>query len=320
MSIDDLFETTEAPKKWTLNRLPSHEDLQTKGRFPRWLHRKVPKKSAFFTTSSVLNSHRLSLVCEEARCPNQLECYSKKTATFLALGSHCTRRCGFCDISFSEKPPALDADEPERIASAAKELGLKHVVITMVTRDDLPDGGAKQIAAILRAVRKESPSSSLEVLTSDFGGNRAALDLVLQEKPEIFNHNLETVRSLTPRVRHKATYDLSLSTLRYVKDSKACRFVKSGMMAGLGESSEEILSSIRDLHQAGCDIITVGQYLQASRNNLLVKRFVTPEEFQSYIRAAQDLGVPYTYAAPFVRSSYNAHEIYHILNRSERDL
>lgn len=312
---EELFDTTgrQEIKKRPLNPLPAHTDTQSKGRFPSWLHRKLPQEEGFYSTNDILNAHRLNLVCEEARCPNQLECYSKKTATFLALGSSCTRRCGFCNIDFAEKPAPLDADEPERIALAAQKLQLKHIVVTMVTRDDLPDGGAGQMAAIIRAIRLINPSVSVELLTSDFGGNRAALDLVLNEQPEIFNHNLETVRKLTPRIRHKATYDLSLSTLAYAKASGQCKLVKSGLMLGLGETPQEIKESLSDLSSSGCDIITIGQYLQASRQNLTVKRFVTPEEFASYAELATSLGVRYIFSAPFVRSSYNAHEIYSLL-------
>ncbi|MEI8300814.1 MAG: lipoyl synthase [Chlamydiota bacterium] len=293
------------------NKLPDNpddnlSDTVALGRFPKWLHRKLPQGDALLPTHAILSKHRLNTVCEEAKCPNRLECYAKKTATFLALGKQCTRNCGFCDIDFSKTPKAPEADEPKRIADSVKDLGLKHVVITMVARDDLPDQGASHIAAIMKEIRQTSPSCTLEVLTSDFSGNTEALDLVLQEKPEVFNHNIETTRALSPRVRHKATYDRTLQVLSYAKNSEKPLFVKSGIMVGLGETTDEVKETIRDLHTAGCDIITIGHYLQASRVKLTVKRFVTPEEFEMYAAYGQSLGVKHMYCGPFVRSSYNA--------------
>ncbi len=290
-----------------LNILPPNPEAEeARGRFPSWLHRSIPSGDQVFQTDSILKKYRLNTVCEEAKCPNRLECYTKKTATFLALGKQCTRNCGFCDIDFSKTPKAPEADEPERIAASVLELGLKHVVITMVARDDLPDQGASHIAAIVRAVRKADPTVTIELLTSDFSGDVKLLYIALQEKPEVFNHNLETVRSLSPRIRHKAEYDRTLSILRAAKESKLPHFVKSGLMLGLGESPDEVKESIRDLHAAGCDIITLGQYLQASSSKLRVKEFITPALFKSYEEYGLSLGVPYMYCGPFVRSSYNA--------------
>lgn len=288
-----------------LNVLPENPEEGT-GRFPSWLHRKLPPGGQIFKTNAILEKYKLNTVCEEAKCPNRLECYTKKTATFLALGKECTRNCGFCDIDFSKTPKAPEADEPLRIAHSVKELGLKHVVITMVARDDLPDQGASAIAAIIRAVRLENPDVTIEVLTSDFSGNLAALDLVLAERPEIFNHNIETVRSLSPRVRHKAEYDRTLSVLKHAKDSGLVYYVKSGIMLGLGETPSEVEETIRDLYKAGCDVITIGQYLQASRSKLRVKEFVHPDQFKAYETYGLSLGVKHMYAGPFVRSSYNA--------------
>jgi len=289
-----------------LNLLPENPEEEKQGRFPSWLHRKLPLGGQIFKTGEIVRKHRLNTVCEEAKCPNRLECYTKKTATFLALGKECTRNCGFCDIDFSKAPKEPEADEPERIALSVKELGLKHAVITMVARDDLPDQGASHMAAIVRAIRKENPGVSVELLTSDFSGNLSALDIVLQEKPEIFNHNLETVRSLSPRVRHKAGYERTLLVLKYAKQSKLPVLVKSGIMVGLGETAAEVEETIRDLHAIGVDIITIGQYLQASRKKLLVKDFVTPEQFKAYEEYGLSIGVPNMYCGPFVRSSYNA--------------
>ena len=253
-----------------------------------------------------MEKYKLNTVCEEAKCPNRLECYTKKTATFLALGKECTRNCGFCDIDFSKTPKPPETDEPARIAASVRELGLKHAVITMVARDDLPDKGASHIAAIIRAIREVNPNVSVEVLTSDFSGDLTALDIVLAEKPDIFNHNLETVRTLSPRVRHKAEYDRTLSVLRHAKQSGQAYFVKSGMMLGLGETSDEVKESIRDLQEVGSDIVTLGQYLQANRIKLRVKEFIHPDLFKAYEEYGLSLGIKHMYCGPFVRTSYNA--------------
>lgn len=291
-----------------LNILPPNPEAEeARGRFPSWLHRSIPPGDQIFQTNSILAKYGLNTVCEEAKCPNRLECYTKKTATFLALGKQCTRNCGFCDIDFSKTPKAPEADEPQRIAASVKELGLKHTVITMVARDDLPDQGASHIAAIVRAIRTQNPGVTIELLTSDFSGDVKLLDIVLAEKPEVFNHNLESVRSLSPRIRHKAEYDRTLKVLRHAKDSKQVYFVKSGIMLGLGETEEEVKESIRDLYTAGCDIITLGQYLQASSIKLRVKEFISPKQFKIYEEYGLSIGVPHMYSGPFVRSSYNAH-------------
>lgn len=278
------------------------------GRFPSWLHRKLPKGDNLWKTGEVISENRLSTVCEEAKCPNLLECWSKKTATFLVLGSACTRSCGFCDIDFTKTPNAPEPDEPERVADSVKKLGLNHVVITMVARDDLEDGGAAHFAAIMQEIRRQNPSVTLEVLTSDFAGNPAAWDCILDAQPEIFNHNIETVRELTPRVRHKATYERSMAFLEYAKKNRrnSTMLVKSGMMLGLGESEEQVHASIRDLKAIDCDIITMGQYLQPNNKKLRVKAFVTPEQFEGYAEYGRAIGIAHMYCGPFVRSSYNA--------------
>jgi lipoic acid synthetase len=289
-----------------LNILPENPEEESLGRFPSWLHRKLPAGGEIFKTNAIIDKYKLNTVCEEAKCPNRLECYTKKTATFLALGKECTRNCGFCDIDFSKTPKAPEADEPHRIALSVKELGLKHAVITMVARDDLPDQGASHIAATIHEIRKENPGVTVEVLTSDFSGNVKLLYIVLDAQPEIFNHNIETVRSLSYRIRHKAEYDRTLSVLKAAKESNKVRFVKSGIMLGLGESPAEVQETIADLAKAGCDIITMGQYLQASKLKLRVKEFVTPEQFKAYEEYGLKLGVKHMYCGPFVRSSYNA--------------
>lgn len=294
-----------------LNVLPQNPEQEPElGRFPSWLHRNLPKGGQLFKTGALLEKYNLNTVCEEAKCPNRFECYSRKTATFLALGKACTRSCGFCDIDFSKTPKAPEADEPMRIAYSVRDLGLKHAVITMVARDDLPDGGAAHIAEIVHSIRAVNPSCSVELLTSDFEGKWDALDLVLQARPEIFNHNIETVRSLTPRVRHRATYDRTLSVLAHAKQSGLPGIIKSGIMVGLGETEDEVKETIRDLKTAGCGIITIGHYLQPSLYKLGVKAFVTPEQFKAYEEYGLSIGVEQMYSGPFVRSSYNAHEVF----------
>jgi len=275
-------------------------------RFPCHLRRPIPQGHQMAQTEQILKKHRLNTVCLEAKCPNRLECFAKRTATFLALGKTCTRNCAFCEIGFSKTPLPPEADEPERIARSVKDLDLVHATITMVTRDDLPDQGAGHIAAIIRATRRENPQTSIEVLTSDFSGNHCLLDIVLIEKPHIYNHNIETVRSLTPRIRHRAQYVRSLDILRHAKQSNLALYVKSGIMVGLGETADEVREAMRDLAAAGCDIITIGQYLQPSQRKLPVKEFITLEQFQTYKQYGQSLGVKQIYSGPFVRSDYNA--------------
>ncbi len=312
MHSKDQFETFPVTKPRRLNVLPQNPEIMDSekavgpGRFPSWLHRSLPKGGELFNTNALLKNKRLNTVCEEAKCPNLLECYSKKTATFLIMGSACTRACGFCDIDFTKVPAALADDEPQRVAESVLELGLKHVVITMVARDDLSDGGADHLVKVVEAIRRQIPSVTIEILTSDFDGNPAAWDRVLESKPEIFNHNLETVRELTPRVRHKATYDRTLSLLRYVKSSGTKLYVKSGMMVGLGETEQQVYTALNDLYAAGCDIVTIGQYLQANRHKLRVQAFVTPDQFKHYEHYGNSIGIKTMYCGPFVRSSYNA--------------
>lgn len=293
-----------------MSRLKLVEDSQ----FPNWMRRTLPSGGQSFQTNTILRKYRLNTVCEEAKCPNRMECYHKQTATFLVLGKTCTRNCGFCDIDFDKTPKAPEEDEPQRVALSVRELGLKHVVITMVARDDLPDGGAAQIAAIIRSVRKENSGVTIEVLTSDFSGNFDAINLVLAERPEIFNHNIETVRSLSPRIRHKAEYDRSLAVLRHAKQSQASRYVKSGIMLGFDETEEEVFQALRDLHDAGCSIVTIGQYLQPSQNKLRVKKFVHPDQFKIFEEFGLSLGIKQMYCGPYVRSSYNASHVFDSIN------
>lgn len=277
-----------------------------RGRFPSWLHRKLPQGNLLHNTNEILKKSSLPTVCSEAKCPNLLECFSKKTATFLALGKDCTRNCGFCDIDHLKNPPPLDPDEPEKIAQASLELGLKHIVITMVARDDLEDGGSKQIAKIIEAIKNKVVGSTTEVLTSDFEGKESSIDNVISSNPKIYNYNIETVKRLSPRVRHKATYERTLNLLKYVKKKAPHILIKSGLMVGLGESLDEVKEAIRDLKEAGCDIITIGQYLQPNRKKLRVKAFITPDEFDQMTKYGQSIGINNMYCGPFMRSSYNA--------------
>ncbi len=307
----ELFDVKPQIKQ--ANRLPQNPDPEAKGRFPKWLHLPMLKGENLFSTDEIIKKYKLNTVCEEAKCPNRLECYSKKTATFLLLGKECTRACGFCEIDFTKEPKPPEDDEPIRIALSVKQLGLKHVVLTMVARDDLEDGGAKHLATVIEVTRIENPNVTIEVLTSDFAGNLNAVDTVLNTSPEIFNYNIETIRRLTPSVRHKATYDRTIQILSHIKKSKKVRFVKSGLMVGLGETKEEIFKTLSDLHENGADIITIGQYLQPSKKKLSVKEFVTPEIFKLYENFAYSIGVKHIYAGPFVRSSHNAEAILKIL-------
>lgn len=297
-----------------LNVLPTNPESDEKeravglGRFPSWLHRKLPKGSGLATTGNIISENRLHTVCEEAKCPNLLECWSKKTATFLVMGKQCTRNCGFCDIDFSKNPKVLENDEPERVAHSVQQLGLKHVVITMVARDDIADGGASHLVKVVHTIRNINPEITIEVLTSDFSGNTSSWQAVLEAEPEIFNYNIETVRELTPRVRHKATYERTLQLLQYIHSHRINpnMLIKSGLMVGLGETEHQVFETIQDLYMSGCQIITIGQYLQPNRQKLLVKEFITPSQFKKYEDFGYSLGIPYMYCGPFVRSSYNA--------------
>lgn len=295
--------------KAKLNVLPPSPQEEALGRFPSWLHRKIPSGGKIAETNRILGKLGLNTVCEEAKCPNRLECYSHNTATFLALGKACTRACGFCDIDFTKTPKAPDPQEPEKIAQATKELGLEHVVITMVARDDLEDRGSQHIANILRAIKKSCPQVTTEVLVSDFSGQVSSIEHVLSAPCDIYNHNLETVKRLSPKVRHVATYERSLFVLEIAKKIKPSIPTKSGMMLGLGETDEEVFQAIDDLAAIGLDILTLGQYLQASRLKLTVKEFITPEKFKMYENYALSKGIKQVFAGPFVRSSYHAFEV-----------
>ena len=277
-------------------------------RLPRWLKRNVPKGNADHFTDRLLQELRLTTVCEEAKCPNRMECYSQKTATFMILGDVCTRPCGFCSVS-KGKTSTLEADEPDRVAEAAARLGLKHVVITSVTRDDLPDGGAEHFYRSVLAVR-ERCGAAVEVLTPDFLGKPGALERVVEASPEVFNHNTETVPRLYREVRgRKSQYSWTLGLLKRVKELNPSIKTKSGLMLGLGETRDELLDTLADLVDVNCDMLTLGQYLQPTLEHLPVKRFVPPEEFDEYGRLARAMGFSQVSSGPLVRSSYHAREM-----------
>ncbi|TAK93270.1 MAG: lipoyl synthase [Verrucomicrobia bacterium] len=298
-------------------------------RLPEWLRIKLPTADTFSRTRSLLDELKLHTVCESAKCPNHWECWSKGTATFMIAGDRCTRACGFCAVS-TAKPFALEADEPQRVAEATRRMGLKHVVITAVARDDLADGGADHFRRTVEEVRKLNPGIVIEVLTPDFNDRDEQINMVLAANPHIFNHNLETVRRLTPEVRSRATYDRSLSVLGKVKrlvaasrqsaanlvSSEKCGglptaatiYTKSGIMLGLGEQENEVIEAMQDLRAVGCDILTLGQYLQPTLKHLPVVDFVTPEKFAEFGEIAEQMGFVHVASGPMVRSSYHADE------------
>ncbi|MBI4373862.1 MAG: lipoyl synthase, partial [Deltaproteobacteria bacterium] len=247
-------------------------------------------------------------VCEEARCPNMHECWSRGTATIMILGEVCTRHCGFCSV-ISGRTGRTDPEEPEKVARMVEKMGLRHAVITMVARDDLPDGGASHVAQVIQAVRGKNPATQIEVLTSDFQGETSSLDLVLEARPDIFNHNIETVARLTPQVRHKANYQRSLLVLDYVKKTKPKMKTKSGIMLGFGERPEEVMETFSDLRKVGCGLLTIGQYLRPSLKNLPVTDYLPPELFEKWGRLAREIGFENVASGPFVRSSYHAEEL-----------
>ena len=277
-------------------------------RLPQWLRLQLPTAPGFGRTHALLEELKLHTVCQSAKCPNHWECWSKGTATFMIAGDHCTRACGFCAVT-TAKPLALEADEPARVAEATRRMNLKHVVITAVARDDLADGGADHFRQTIEKVRELNPGIAIEVLAPDFLDRDESIDLLLAAKPHIYNHNLETVRRLTPGVRHRATYDRSLSVLCKVKAKRGDSiYTKSGLMLGLGETEEELLQALQDLRRVRCDILTLGQYLQPTLRHLPVVEFISPPAFARYKAAAEEMGFVHVASGPLVRSSYHADE------------
>jgi lipoic acid synthetase len=283
-------------------------ELKPRPRLPEWLRLKLPTSDSFSRTRALLDELKLHTVCESAKCPNHWECWSKGTATFMIAGDRCTRACGFCAVS-TAKPLALEADEPARVAEATRRMKLKHVVITAVARDDLKDGGAEHFRQTIEKVRELNPEIVIEVLVPDFLDNDIAIENVLAANPHIYNHNLETVRRLTPSVRHRATYDRSLSVLKKVKAKRGDSIhTKSGIMLGLGETEPELFEAMRDLRNSNCDLLTLGQYLQPTLKHLPVVEFVSPEKFAEYKIVAEEMGFVHVASGPMVRSSYHADE------------
>lgn len=273
-------------------------------RLPEFLKRPIIDTDKTRTVRKILKSNCLNTVCEGARCPNKNECYSNHTATFLIMGSVCTRNCRYCNIS-CQRPEPLDENEPLHVAQAVKDLGLKYAVITSVTRDDLPDGGANHFAKCINEIRKISPNTKIEILTPDFKGNEESLNTIIKAHPDVFNHNIETARDIFKTARPQGNYDTSLGVLRYVKENSDIK-TKSGFMIGLGEDIEQIKQTITDLHSVNCDILTIGQYIQPSKEHLPVAKYYNPEEYEELKDIAKNIGIKYFQIGPLVRSSYNA--------------
>ena len=272
---------------------------------PAWIKVRLPSNPVFFSTKALISDLRLHTVCEEAQCPNRWECWSSGTATFMIAGERCTRACGFCAVA-TAKPFALEEDEPERVAQAVTRMKLKHVVITAVARDDLPDGGARHFARTIEAIRATDPQMVIEVLTPDFHAKEECLRLVVAAGPDIFNHNVETVERLTPLVRSRAKYRLSLTVLRRMKEIAPEIVTKSGIMLGLGETEPEIFQTMDDLREAGVQLLTMGQYLRPTPQHLPVVDYIHPDTFQLYKQIAEQKGFEHVASGPLVRSSYHA--------------
>jgi lipoic acid synthetase len=286
---------------------------KTGARKPDWLRRRLGTGPAYEKVRDLVNSSRLHTVCQEANCPNIWECFSRGTSTFLIMGPNCTRACRFCAVGHGPIHPP-DPHEPVRVAKAVASLGLKYVVITSVTRDDLPDGGARVFAETIREIQKRVAGAAVEVLVPDFQGDRDALRVVMDARPAVLNHNLETVPRLYPVVRPEAEYHRSLDILRWAREQDSRIPTKSGLMLGLGESDKEVEETLRDLLDAGCSILTLGQYLQPSKEHLPVERYIHPEEFDNWRKRALDMGFSEAASGPFVRSSYHAEALYQPTN------
>ena len=273
-------------------------------RLPEFLKRPIIDTDTTRNVRKILKHNCLNTVCENARCPNKNECYTKNTATFLIMGNNCTRNCRYCNISCN-RPEPLDPHEPKHIAKAVKDLGLKYAVITSVTRDDLPDGGAQHFANCIYEIRKISPDVKIEILTPDFKNKKEALDIIINAHPDVFNHNIETVRAVFKTARPQGNYDTSLDVLKYIKQNSDIQ-TKSGMMIGLGETFAQIKETIEDLYSVGCDILTIGQYIQPSKEHLPVAKYYSLEEYEELKKLAASIGIKNYQIGPLVRSSYNA--------------
>lgn len=282
-------------------------NINMRKRLPEYLKRPIINTDTTKNVRHILKNHCLNTVCENARCPNKNECYTKNTATFLIMGNNCTRNCRYCNISCA-KPEPLNFDEPIQVAQAVKDLGLRYSVITSVTRDDLPDGGAEHFANCIYEIRKISPTTKIEILTPDFKGDANALNTIINAHPNVFNHNIETVRELFKTARPQGDYQRSLNVLNYIKVNSDIP-TKSGLMVGLGESFEQIEETLNDLKNVGCDMLTIGQYIQPSKEHLDVVKYYTLEEFEGLQKLAQKIGFKHYQINPLVRSSYMAAEM-----------
>lgn len=276
---------------------------------PEWLKVKCPDSDKMQQIKGMMDKLKLHTVCESAHCPNVGECFGSSTATFMILGNVCTRNCAFCAVSHGA-PESVDYNEPDNLASAVELLGLKHVVITSVTRDDLSDGGAGHFSAVVKAVRQKKPDASIELLIPDMGGNEASLTTIAEAQPDVLNHNVETVPALYHEVRPEANYERSIRLIKFVKAINSNLITKSGLMLGLGEKKDQIYEVMRDLRNAGCDILTLGQYLRPSEWHIPLERYITPEEFEAYRQQGLKIGFKVVVAKPLVRSSYYAREAY----------
>jgi lipoyl synthase len=283
----------------------AHRPDNPVARKPEWIRVKAPTSPEYHATREIMRGLKLTTVCEEAACPNIGECWSKRHATFMIMGEVCTRACAFCNVA-TGKPAHLDPDEPRRVGEALAKLGLEHVVVTSVDRDDLADGGARHFARTIAAIRSASPKTTIEILTPDFKNKPQALDIILVDRPDVYNHNLETVPRLYAAIRPGARYFTSLQLLARVKEKDPAMFTKSGIMVGLGETKEEVLQVMDDLRAADVDFLTIGQYLQPTVKHAPVDRFVTPDEFKAYAAAARAKGFLMVSASPLTRSSYHA--------------
>lgn len=272
-------------------------------RKPEWLKIRIPKGQTTFQVRSIIHNNHLNTICTSGRCPNQAECWECGTATFMIGGNICTRSCKFCNVT-TGKPLPLDPDEPNHVAESIRHLQLKHAVITSVDRDDLSDYGADHWANVIYAIKEKCPDTTMEVLIPDFQGNLSLVDKIIEAKPDVISHNLETVRRLSDKVRCKATYDTSLSVIKRIADAGIVS--KSGIMLGLGETQEEIIQTMEDLREAGCEVMTIGQYLQPSERNIEVKEYIHPDQFAAYATIGREKGFTHIESAPLVRSSYHA--------------
>jgi lipoic acid synthetase len=285
---------------------------------PEWLRVKAPQWERVGSVKEILRDLALNTVCEEASCPNIGECFNAGTATFLIMGPACTRACPYCDIDFDKKPKALDPTEPDRLAEAVRRMRLNHVVITSVNRDDLPDGGASQFVRCMAAIRALSPSTTIEVLIPDLCGNWDALALILQARPEVLNHNTETVPRLYRRVRPQGDYTRSLELLQRCRQLDPAVYTKSGIMVGLGETDDEVRQVMQDLRSIDCDILTIGQYLQPSQKHLGVQAFITPEQFDAWREFGEAIGFLQVVSSPLTRSSYHAEQVRELMQHHPR--